>query len=70
MNFEQLKKLNFTHNFINETMRHYTPATLSFGRLANKDHTLGNDLFIKKGTLINCGIMTGMSNPKYFPEPK
>jgi len=51
-------------------MRHYTPATLSFGRLANKDHTLGNDLFIKKGTLINCGIMTGMSNPKYFPEPK
>ena len=50
-------------------MRLYTPAPVSFSRVAKMDHYIGDDLFIKKGTYLIVGIMGNMSNPDYFVNP-
>jgi len=57
-------------NFINETMRFYTPVSLSLPRRALEDNYLCDDLFIPKGTFIFYSILSNFSNPKYFPNPE
>ena len=66
---DSLNKMDFTHAFLKETLRFYTPAPGIFSRTALEDHQL-LDVKIKKGMTVRPNPMYNHFNPKYFPEPE
>jgi cytochrome P450 len=51
---------------VNETLRLYTPAPNLMSRIALKDMWI-EDLFIKKGQIIQCSLYSLNMNPEVFP---
>ena len=66
--FDVIRNLEYLNAVIKEGLRYVTPASEAFGRVAIKDHKLG-DLFIKKGTNIVLGMSLNSFDPSIFREP-
>jgi len=66
---EDLKKMEFTHAFIKETLRMASPAKTNFYRIALKDHSLGEYKILKGTTTAMEWIMNDF-NPKYYEDPE
>ncbi|KAL4457019.1 hypothetical protein ABPG74_014657 [Tetrahymena malaccensis] len=65
---DNIKNMKYLQAFVNEVLRHYTIADQLFMRIATQDIKLGN-LNVKKGTILNVGILENHFNPKYFKNP-
>jgi len=66
---DSLNQMEFTHCFLKETLRFYTPAPGVFTRLANEDHDL-LDVKIKKDMAVRPNPIYNYFNPKYFENPE
>lgn len=66
--FDDLGKMDHMTALLKETLR-YSPATpFSLGKLAIRDHKLGN-LNVKKGTMVCCMSISNHFDEKNFEEP-
>ena len=65
---DSLNKMEFTHAFLKETLRFYTPAPGTFPRIALENHDL-LDVKIKKGMSVRPNPIYNHFNPKYFENP-
>lgn len=63
-----LNKLEFMMAFLKETLRVATPARALFPRMAIRNHTI-NDVYVRKGDLVNVNYFYNQCNPAYFPDP-
>ena len=63
-----LNKLEFMMAFLKETLRIATPARALFPRIAVRNHTI-NDVYVRKGHVINVNYFYNHYNPTYFPDP-
>lgn len=65
---DTLAKMEVLHSFLKETLRFYTPAPMTFGRIADADHDL-LDLKIKKGDVVFPLFLTPAFDEKHFDKP-
>jgi cytochrome P450 len=54
---------------LKETLRITPPGSSTFQRIALDDHKIGN-FNVKKGTLLNIGLLVVGNNPKYYENPE
>jgi len=66
---DSVSQMEFTHAFLKEALRFYSPAPGTFPRVANVDHNL-LDVKIKKGMSVRPNPMFNCFNPKYFESPE
>ena len=66
---DTLQKMDELHNVLKETLRMYTPAPMTFMRVALVDHKIG-ELEIKKGTWIRPLFISTFHDAKNFDKPE
>lgn len=66
---DSLNKCEVLHAFLKETLRLAGPAPVLFDRKATKDHQIG-DIFVPKGTLVNCSFIANNLNPELYHNPQ
>ena len=66
---DTLQKMDELHNVLKETLRMYTPAPMTFMRVALVDHKIG-ELEIKKGSWIRPLFIATFHDAKNFDKPE
>jgi len=66
---DTLQGMDELHNVLKETLRMYTPAPMTFFRVALVDHKIG-ELEIKKGTWVRPLFISVFHDEKYFSKPE
>ena len=66
---ETLQSMDELHNALKETLRMYTPAPMTFFRVALVDHKIG-ELEIKKGTNIRPMFISVFNDERRFTKPE
>ncbi|MCM1983747.1 cytochrome P450 [Lyngbya confervoides] len=66
--YEDLPKLQYTHNVIKESMRLYPPVSI-FGREATQDTIIG-DYEVHAGTVLMISQWVMHRSPQYFDQPE
>jgi len=64
-----LQGMDEMHNVLKETLRMYTPAPMTFFRVALQDHKIG-ELEIKKGTWVRPLFISVFHDERHFPKPE
>lgn len=63
-----IKKLNYSQNIINETLRIFPPVPFLAAKIAIKDMKI-KDINIPSGTILDTWIFSSQLNPLYFNQP-
>jgi len=66
---DTLQTMDELHNVLKESLRMYTPAPITFFRVALVDHKIG-ELEIKKGTWVNPLFISAFHDERHFPQPE
>jgi len=66
---DTLQTMDELHNVLKETLRMYTPAPMTFFRVALVDHKIG-ELEIKKGTWVRPFFISVFFDEKHFSNPE
>ncbi|KAI9028880.1 cytochrome P450 [Phycomyces nitens] len=66
---DQLKNLPYLNAVLNETLRLDSITAAGLERIATQDSVLGGSLFVPKGTIVNCNILSAHHRADYWPEP-
>jgi len=66
---DTLQKMDELHNVLKETLRMYTPAPMTFFRVALADHKIG-ELEIKKGTWVRPLFISVFNDDRHFTKPE
>jgi len=66
---DTLQGMDEMHNVLKETLRMYTPAPMTFFRVALVDHKIG-DFEVKKGTCIRPMFISVFHDERHFSKPE
>jgi len=66
---DTLQSMDELHNVLKETLRMYTPAPMTFFRVALQDHKIG-ELEVKKGTYLRPMFISVFHDERHFSKPE
>ncbi|KAL0093833.1 cytochrome P450 [Phycomyces blakesleeanus] len=66
---DQLKNLPYLNAVLNETLRLDSITASGLERIATQDSVLAGTVFVPKGTIVNCNILSAHRRADYWPEP-